>query len=318
MQNLALAILFSVLGVLPALAAEPWPARPLRVIVPVPPGGAVDIVARVTGARLATSLGEQVVVENRAGARGVIGSEAVARAAPDGYTLLVTSNAFMVMPFVERKLSFDVRGSFAPVSLLATQPLVLAVHPSLPARSVGELLALARSKPGSLSYGTGALGHYLAAEYVRTLTGFDMVHVPYKGGPAAVNDLVGGQLAAAITGQSPMIPHARSGRIRVLAVTTRERSSALPDVPTLGEAGVAGVDLAESILMVAPAGTPAAVIARLNAEVEKALHAPEVRERMAAGGFNAAPTTPQQLDVMIRDALERWGKLIPQLNIKPE
>jgi len=299
-------------------SAADFPAKPIRVVVPVPPGGAVDIVARLSAARLSAALAQPVLVENRPGARAVIGAEAVAKAAPDGYTLLVVSDALTIMPFVERKLAFDVPSSFAPVSLLATQPLVLAVHPSLPVQSMRDLIALAKAKPGSISFGTGALAHFLAGETVQRLAGFEMTHVPYKGGPAAVADLVGGQVPAALTGQSPMIGHARSGRIRPLAVMSRARSNALPEVPTLAEAGVAGVDLFEWIFMLAPANTPKPVVELLNAELGRALGAPEVREKLAAGGFEPSPGTPAQLDAMIRDSLARWGKLIPQLDIKPE
>ncbi len=301
-----------------AQAPDAWPTKPIRVVIPVPPGGGIDLVARIVTTRLGAALGQQVIVDNRPGARAVIGAEIVSKAAPDGHTLLVVSDLLTIMPFVERTLAFDVRTSFAPVSLLVTQPLVLAVHPSVPAQSVKEFIALAKAKSGGLAFGTGALGHYLAGEYLEKVVGFDMIHVPYKGGPAAVTDLVGGQVPAALTGQSPMIPYARSGRIRALAVTSKVRSEALPDVPTLAEAGVAGIDLFEWIFMLAPANTPNKIISRLNAELAKVLTAPEIKEKLGAGGFQPAPSTPPQLDAMIREALERWGKLIPELNLKPE
>ncbi|MEA3192590.1 MAG: hypothetical protein QOD26_923 [Betaproteobacteria bacterium] len=316
-MRFTLAALLLAIG-LSSASAEDWPARPVRVIVPVPPGGAIDIVARLVAGRLADALGQPVIVENRPGARAVTGSEAVARSLADGHTLLVSSDALTIMPYVERKLGFEVPGSFAPVSLLATQPLVLAVHPSLPARSVAELIALAKSKPNAFSLGTGALAHYLAAETLQRTAGFEAMHVPYKGGPAAVTDLAGGQLGAALTGQSPMIAYARSGKIRPLAVTTRARSTALPGVPTLAEAGVPGIDLFEWIFMLAPAQTPEAVVARLNAEIARALGSPDVVARLGAGGFEAAPSTPARLEGMIRDSLARWGKLIPELHLKPE
>ncbi len=299
-------------------AAEGWPTKPIHVVVPAPPGGGIDIVARLVSGSLAAALGQQVIVENRAGARNVIGADWVAKAAPDGYTLLVLSDAFTLMPFLERKLPFDVRTSFAPVSLLATQPLVLAVHPSVPAQSVPEFISLAKSKSGALPLGTGAMGHYLASEYIKKVAGFETTHIPYKGGVPAVIDLVGGQVPAALTGQSPMIPYARSGKIRALAVTTKARSAALPDVPTLAEAGIAGIDLFEWIFMLAPVNTPKGIVSRLNAEVGKTLGAQESKAKLAAGGFESAPTTPERLGAMIDEALERWGKLIPQLSIQPE
>jgi tripartite-type tricarboxylate transporter receptor subunit TctC len=311
-------LFFAALVVAHAATAQEFPTKPLRVVVPVPPGGGIDVVARITATPLAAALGQPVIVENRPGARGVIGTESVSKAAPDGYTLLIVSDLLTIMPFVELKLSFDVRASFAPVSLLATQPLVLAVHPSVPAQSVREFIALAKAQPGALSFGTGALGHYLAGEYLKKVAGFDMTHIPYKGGVPAVTDLVGGQIPAALTGQSPMIPFARSGRIRALAVTSKARSQALPNVPTLAEAGVAGIDLFEWIFILAPANTPKEITARMNAELAKVLTAPEVKEKLDGAGFEAAPSTPQQLDAMIREALERWGRLVPELQIKPE
>ena len=316
-MRIAYALVVGCALAVPALA-QPFPARPVRVIVPVPPGGAIDIVARLGAARLAQALGQPFVVENRPGARGAIGAEAVAKAPPDGHTLLVFSDALTIMPFTERKLAFEVPASFAPVSLLATQPLVLAVNPSQPVNSVAELIAVARARPGGVTFGTGALAHYLAGEYFQKRAGFGMAHVPYKGGPAAVTDLVGGQIPVALTGQSPMLPYVRSGRLRAIAVTSKARSAALPEVPTLAESGVAGIDLFEWIFMMAPAGTPKSVVASLNAEIAKALAAPEVQQRLAAGGFEAAPSSPAQLEAMMRDALSRWGELIPKLDIRPE
>jgi tripartite-type tricarboxylate transporter receptor subunit TctC len=314
----ALALLAASLSLAAFAASAPdaWPTRPIRVIVPFVAGGGVDSVARISVNRLGTALGQQVIVDNRPGARGVIGVETVSKAAPDGYTLLVVSESITIMPFVERNLGFDVRRSFAPVSLLATQPLVVAVHPSVPAQSLKELISLAKSRPGALSYGSGGFGQHLVGEVVKKLGGFDMIHVPYKGGAQAVIDLVGGQLQAAVLGSSPLLPFARSGKVRILAVTSKSRSAALPNVPTLAEAGMPGIDLSQWVFMLAPAKTT--VVQRLNAEVNKTLALPEVKEKLESAGFEPAPGTPQQLEVMIREALDRWGKLIPELNIKPE
>ncbi len=315
---IALSLSFATGAFVTVHASEPWPAKPIHVVVPAPPGGGIDVVARLLSASLTAAIGQHVIVENRPGARNVIGADWVAKAAPDGYTLLVLSDAFTIMPFLERKLPFDVRTSFAPVSLLATQPLVLAVHPSVEVRTVGEFIALAKSKSGALALGTGAMGHYLASEYLKKAAGFETTHVPYKGGVPAVIDLVGGQLPAALTGQSPMIAYARSGKIRPLAVTTKTRSAALSDVPTLAESGISGIDLFEWIFMMAPAGTPKEVVLRLNTELGKALGTKDVRAKLAAGGFEPAPTTPERLGAMIDEALARWGVLVPQLNIQPE
>jgi tripartite-type tricarboxylate transporter receptor subunit TctC len=294
-----------------AHTAEAWPKRPIHIIVPTPAGGGIDVVARLVALRLGAALGEQVIVENKPGARNTIAAEFVAKSAPDGYTLFVTSDAFTVMPFVERKLAFDVPGSFAPVSLLATQPLILAVHPSVPVQSMREFIALSKSKPGGISFGSGALGHYLAAEYLQKTAGFEMTHIPYKGGVPAITYLVGGQIPAALTGQSPMIQQVRAGRIRPLAVMSKARSTALPDVPTLAEAGIAGIDLFEWIFMLAPANTPKEIVARLNAELARVLAASDVRERLAGGGFDPAPNMPAQLGAMIRESLDRWGQADP-------
>lgn len=298
--------------------SQPYPSRPIRIVVPFVAGGGVDSVARLTTTPLSVALGQQFIVDDRPGGRGVIGVETVAKAAPDGYTLLVVSESLTIMPFVERNLPFDVRRSFAPVSLLATQPLTLAVHPSVPAHSVKEFIALAKAKPGGLAYGSGGFGQYLAGEWLKKVAGFDMTHIPYKGGTQAVVDLVGGQLQAAVLGQSPLLPFARSGKVRVLAVSTKSRSTALPNVPTFIEAGIIGVDVYQWVYMLAPVKTQKEILARLNAELAKALTMPDVKEKLQSVGFDAAPSTAQQLDAMIREALERWEKLIPALNIKPE
>ena len=301
-----------------AAQSDTWPVRPVRVVVPFVAGGGVDAVARIVTQRLSTALGQQVIVDNRPGARGVIGVDTVAKAAPDGYTLLVVSESLTVMPFVERNLPFDVRKSFAPVSMIGTQPLVLVVHPSVPAQSLKELIALAKAKPGALSYGSGGFSQHLTGEVIKKVGGFDMTHIPYKGGAQAVIDLVGGQLQAAVLGQSPLLPFARSGKVRILAVTARSRSTALPNVPTLAEAGIAGIDLFQWVYMLAPARTSRDIISRVNAELAKALAMADVKDRLQTAGFDATPSSAQQLDTMIGEAVQRWAKLIPELNIKPE
>jgi tripartite-type tricarboxylate transporter receptor subunit TctC len=301
-----------------AQAADAWPSRPVRVVVPFVAGGGVDAVARIAASRLGGALGQQVIVDNRTGARGVIGVETASKAAPDGYTLLIVSESLTIMPFVERNLAFDARRSFSPISLLATQPHVLAVHPSVPAQTLKEFIALAKARPGAMSYGSGGFGQNLAGELLKKTAGFDMTHIPYKGGAQATIDLIGGQVQAAVVGQSPLLPFVRSGKVRILAVTSKSRSTALPNVPTMAEAGVAGIDIFQWVYLLAPAKTQKEIILRMNAEVAKMLAMPEVRERLQTAGYDAAPSTPQQLDTMIREALERLGKLIPELNIKPE
>jgi tripartite-type tricarboxylate transporter receptor subunit TctC len=313
----------ALLGCLPWFAPAPaeaqvYPVRPIRVVVPVAAGAGVDAVARITASGLGAALQQQLIVDNRPGGRSVIGLDMVAKAAPDGHTLVVYTESITVMPFVERKLPFDVPRSFAPVSLLATQPLVLVVHPSVPARSVQEFVALARAKPGALSYGTGGPGQHLVGEWLKKAGAFDMTHIPYKGGAPAVVDLVGGHLQAAVLGQSPLLGFSRSGKVRILAVTSKSRSTALPDVPTLVEAGIPGVDAFQWVYMLAPGRTRSDIISRLNAEVAKVLATPVSKEKLQSAGYEAAPSTPQQLGAMIREGLERWGKLIPELKIVPE
>lgn len=298
--------------------AQAWPSRPLRVVVPFVAGGGVDTVARITASRLSSLLGQQLVVDNRPGGRAVIGADTVVKANPDGYTLLVISESLTIMPFVENKLPFDVRGSFAPIALLATQPQVLAVHPSLQALSVKAFIALARSKPGFITYGSGGFGQYLTGEVLKQAAGFDMRHVPYKGGAQAVTDLVGGQLQAAVLGLSVTMNFARSGKIRILAVSTGNRSTLLPDVPTLLESGINGVDVYQWVFMLAPSGVPKAIVDRLNADLQKVLAAQDVTEKLRTMAYDATPGTPQHLGEMIQQALERWSKLIPALKIKPE
>jgi tripartite-type tricarboxylate transporter receptor subunit TctC len=305
-------------GASPDTSAQPYPIRPIRIVVPVVAGGGIDSVTRISTSRLGGALGQQIIVDNRPGGRSVIGVELVSKALPDGYTLLVVSESMTIMPFVERSLAFDVRRNFAPVSLLAIQPLVLAVHPSVPAHSIKEFITLARSKPGALSYGTGGYGQFLTGEVLKKIASFEMTHVPYKGVAQAVIDLVGGQLQAVVLGQAPLLPFVSSGKVRVLAITRNSRSAALPNVPTLAESGVAGVDLQQWIYMLAPAQTNKEIISRLNSSLLKELTTPDIKDKLQSAGFDAAPNTPQQLDTMIRDALAYWGKLIPELNIKPE
>jgi tripartite-type tricarboxylate transporter receptor subunit TctC len=298
--------------------SQSWPSRPIRVVVPFTAGGGVDSAARITTSRLSGALGQQLIVDNRPGGRAVIGAEMVSKASPDGYTLLAVSESLTIMPFVESKLPFDVRRSFTPVSLLAIQPQVLVVHPALPALSVKEFIALAKSKPGFITYGSGGFGQYLGGELLKKAADFDMRHIPYKGGAQAITDLVGGQLQAGVLGLSVTMNFARSGKVRILAVSTNSRSAVLPDVPTLLESGVSGVDVYQWVFMLAPAGVPRGVVTRLNTDLKKVLASQDVKEKLQSAGYDAAPSTPQHLDGMIKEALERWAQLIPALKIKPE
>lgn len=296
-------------------AAEPWPAKPIRLIVPAAPGGAVDIVARVTAERLTTALGKQVVVENRTGADGTIGLDALAKAPPDGHTLAAVTDAITVLGFLQRNLPFDPQASFAPITLTVTQPRVLAVHRSVPAASFREFVALAKARPGSIAYASGSAAHRLTAELIKTRAGIDMVHVPYKGGAHAVAELVGGQVPSAVVGLSPVLPHARAGRLRILGVTSGARSPLVPDVPTLAESGLPGFDVYEWIMVLAPANTPRPVVDRLNSELTRILTLPAVRERLEAASLEAKPSSPREAEGLISEGHARWAKLIKELGL---
>ncbi len=299
-------------------AAQPYPTKPVRLIAPFAPGGAADVVSRAVAERLSASLGQQFVVDNRAGAGGALGLEMLSRAVPDGYTLGTGSEAMTALPFSHKGLTWDPRTSFTPISLLSTQPLVLVVNAAVPVTSFKEFVAYAKARPGQLVFGSSGQGHsqHLTGEMIKKAAGFDMTHVPYKGGGAAIIDLVGGQIPAAVLGSSPVIPYHRAGKVRILVVTSAKRSAALPDVPTLAEAGVKGIDVSQTIGMFGPAKLPKDIVSRLNAEVAKALANPTVRERLETAGFEATPSTPQQLETLVRENYERWGRLVRELDLK--
>lgn len=305
--------------VLPSSAyTQSYPSRPIRLVVPFAPGGGNDVVSRVVAERLTVALGQQVVVDNRPGAAGTIGYDAVAKASADGYTLVTAAGNVTILPSVYRKLSFDPQTSFAPIILMSMQPFVLAVHASVPAANFKEFVTLAKAKPGTLSFATPGAGtfQHLSGELIKKLTGIDIIHVPYKGGGQAIVDLTGGQVPAAVLGSSVVIPQARAGKVRILAVTSGVRSAALPNVPTLAESGLSGFDVYQSLSLLAPARTPQEIITRLNGEATKILMQPAVRERLEAAGFEARTGSPKEVEVLIRDGQARWGKLIRELGLK--
>ena len=295
--------------------AQSWPTRPVRLVVPYVPGGATDLVSRIVAEQLTAKLGQQVVVDNRPGATGTIAFTSVAEAIPDGYTLITAADSLTLLPYAYKNLKFDPRTSFVPISLMSTQPLVLAVHAAVPAKSVKEFIALAKTK--SLSFGTSGTGtsQHLSGELVKNMTGIDMVHIPYKGGGQAIVDLSGGQVPAAILGSSTVIPQTKTGRVRILAVTSKKRSVALPDIPTLDESGLKGFDVYQWTAMLAPAKTPKSVIARLNSEVTAIIKEPAARDRLQAAGFDPQTSTPDYVAQLIRDGMTRWGKLIEELKL---
>jgi tripartite-type tricarboxylate transporter receptor subunit TctC len=294
------------------VGAQTYPAKQIRVVCPYAPGGALDLTARVVGAKMNASMKQTIVVDNRPGAGGVIGADIVAKAAPDGYTVLLASPAeIAVLPHLQ-KMPYDAEKAFAPVSMAVSTPLILVIHPSLPVKTVRQLIDFAKSRPGQLTYasaGTGGVQH-LAGELLKITSKVDLVHVPYKGAGPAMPDLIGGHVMMFFAGMPPAIPHVRAGKLRALAVTTTTRSPAAPDVPTMGESGVPGFDVSNWFAYFVPAGTPAAVIERLNTEINRALKLPDVREKLAFVGAEAVGTTPQELAKFVRSESQKFAELI--------
>jgi tripartite-type tricarboxylate transporter receptor subunit TctC len=304
-----------------AVQAQPYPSRPIRFIVPFTPGGLGDSFARALGEDLARRMGQPVVIDNRPGASQAIGAEATAKALPDGHTIFMGTQSGLVLNTIARKkLSYDPVRDLAPVSMLFTSPLYLVVHPSLPAASVKELVALARAKPGKLSFasiGNGTSQH-LAGELLRTRAKVDLVHVPYKGSSPAMTDLLGGQVDMMFEGGVSSLPHVKSGKLRALATTGRKRTDAMPELPTMAESGVAEFDITVWFAMVAPAGTPRPIIERLNWEVGEVLRTRALKEKFSAAGIDIAPSTPEELGERIRADLPYYGKLMREAGIQPE
>jgi tripartite-type tricarboxylate transporter receptor subunit TctC len=304
-----------------AALAQAWPARPVRLIVPYAAGAGInDIMARLVGQHLGPGLGQPVVIENRAGSGGIAGTEAAAKAAPDGYTFLMTNVSLVTSAYMYPKLPYDPQKDFVPVTLVATSPLMLVVNPSVAAKSVQELVALAKANPGKLNFGSGGVGStpHLSAELFKSAAGFDAVHVPYKGGAPALNDLIGGQLSFMIENMPGTMPFVKSGKLRALAVTSAQRSPLDPALPTMAESGVAGYEVVGWQGLFAVAGTPPAIVARLQAEVAKELRLPVVRARLASLGAEPVGSTPEEFGAFVRAEHARWGKVIREKGIRSE
>ena len=300
--------------------AQSYPAKPVRVIVPFPPGAGADITTRLFAPRLSEALGQAVVVENRAGAAGNIGAEVVARAAPDGYTLLTAPASIAISQTLYKKLSFDLLRDFQAVSMLAQVPFVLVVHPSLPVKSVKDLITLAKARPGQLNYastGNGSSPH-LTAEMLKMQARIDAVHVPYKGTPLAVTDLLTGQVSFMFANALSMLPHVNSGRLRALGVTSAKRNAATPQLPTMTESGLPGFESGTWFAVLAPAGTPREVVARLSAEIGKLTQHPDIREKLAAQGAEALTMTPGETAAYIKSEVAKWGKVVEASGAKVE
>lgn len=302
------------------VAAQTFPAKAVRMIVPYAPGGSVDVLARMVAPKLAESMGLQVVIDNRPGASGNIGTELAVRAPADGYTILLVTIPLVVNPSLYAKLPFDVARDLLPVSMIAAASFVLVAHPSLPVRSVRDLIALAKQQPGKLNYPSGGNGtnSHIAAELFKNLTGARIVHVPYKGGGPALIAILSGEADIGILGFDVVISHVRSGRLRALGMTGAKRSPALPDTPTIAEAGVAGYDFASWYGVLAPAGTPAGVVNALHEHLVKAMRAPELAERLVRDGTDIVATSPAQFAAHIKAELARWSKVVAAAGLRAD
>jgi tripartite-type tricarboxylate transporter receptor subunit TctC len=301
--------------------AQGYPAKPIRLIVPWPPTGTVDILGRTLGQKLSESMGQNFVVDNRGGANGMIGTEMAARAAPDGYTLLVENiTGETINAALRDKMAFDIHRDFSHISLLAWVPNGVVSLPTLPAKNIQELIALAKAQPGKLTYASFGIGSsaHLTFELFKGMTGIDMLHVPYKGGQPAIADLLAGQGSIYIPVLPSVVQLSKAGRLRLLAVTSAKRSSAVPDVPTVAESGVPGFEASNWFAFMAPAGTPPEIVARLNAEAGKALQSADVREKLVALGFETQSSTPQELSAFLRKESDKWTKVVKASGARAE
>ncbi|MCX7138167.1 MAG: tripartite tricarboxylate transporter substrate binding protein [Proteobacteria bacterium] len=298
---------------------QAYPNKPLKMILPFPAGGPTDIVARAMGQGLAEALGHNVVIDNRPGGGGLIGATLAAKAPGDGYTLLLGGiTTFGVAPSVHKNLAFDPVKDFLPVTMATRQPILLMMHPSLPVKSVREFIALAKARPGEINYassGPGGSGH-MAGELFRLVTGVNLVHIPYKGAPPALNELIAGQVQVMFGTILASAPHIRSGRVRAIAITGPQRSTALPEVMTFSEAGLPTYDASSWNGVLVPAGTPRAVVDRLNAEIVRILKSPNVLERLAQDGALPAPTTPEEFAAFMKAEIAKWAKVVQAANIR--
>ena len=297
-----------------------YPTKPIRLVVTYPPGGGADLMARLVAPKMSETLGQPVVVENKAGGGGQIGAGEVARAAPDGYTIMLDAANHAVNPSLYASLPYDPARAFQPISLLVQFPNMLVVTPSFPANNVAELIAAAKAKPGTVAFASSGNGsaQHLAGELFRQKAGVEMTHVPYKGGGPALNDVIGGQVPVFFANMASGLPHVKAGKLRALAVTGSKRSPALPDAPTIAEAGLPGYEVYEWNAIFAPAGTPAPIVAKLSEAITKALQAPDVRERIAGLGGEIAALSPADTARFVREQTELWARVVKAANIKAE
>jgi tripartite-type tricarboxylate transporter receptor subunit TctC len=302
-----------------AAVAQPYPSRPITIVVPFAAGSGTDSIARIIGQQLSVALKQSVVIENKVGASGVIAATYVARSAPDGYTLLMATNStHSANPFLFKSLSYDPVRDFAPVARAGSYVFMLVVNQDLPARTLPELVAYAKANPGKLTYASGNTTGIVAGETLKSRAGIDVLQVPYKSTPPALNDVIGGRVSMMFIDLAPGLEHVRAGTLRALAVTTKERSALLPDLPSLHEAGIAGYDVTSWAGLFAPAGTPPDVVSRLNDEVRKIIADPDSRAKIAVTGFDAFSGPPETLAAFVQSELVTWGRLIKDAGIEPQ
>ena len=316
-----IATLIATLGIAAGTAvAQDYPAKPLRLILPFPPGGATDLLGRIISERLGASLGQPVVTENRGGAGGNVGAEVAARSAPDGYTIVLVAPSLAISPSLYAKLGYDPVKDFAPISLVATVPNVMVTYPALPVQKLSEFIALAKTKPGGFNFGSGGSGtsNHLAGELFNVVAGVKLLHVPYKGVNLAMTDVLAGQIHLVVIGVPSAAPHIKSGRLRALAAIAPKRLTGLPEVPTVAEAGLANFEVTTWYGILAPAGTPGVAVARLNAELVRMMRAPEQIEKLAGIGTEPRTSTPEEFAEFIRQEIAKWGKVVREAGLKAE
>ena len=322
MKNIAKTILTVALcaASLSAVQAQSYPNKPVKLIVPFAPGGFTDVVARILGQRLSTAMGQQFVIENKAGAGSIIGTDFVAKAAPDGYTLVMISTTHVISPWIYKTVPYDPLKSFVAVTKLVDSPYVLLVNPKVPARNVQEFVALAKAAPNTIHYassGNGSSQHLMAGLFA-SMTGAPIKHVPYKGSGAAANDLVAGVVESSFAGVPNALAQVPQGRLKALAVTTAKRIPQLPDVPTLQEAGVPGYEASVWLALLAPAGTPRDIVNKLNSEIGKLMSSPDTRKALYDAGVEVSPSTPEAITEYMAQEMVRWGKVVKETGIKLE
>jgi tripartite-type tricarboxylate transporter receptor subunit TctC len=316
LKNAALALFTASIALAAPLAqAQKYPDKPIRFIVPFPPGGGNDILARAMGPKLAELLGQPVVIDNKGGAGGNLGTDLAAKSAPDGYTIVIASNQVTMNPAFQSRLPFDIEKDFVPVAQAASVPMVLVVHPSVPASNVKEFIALAKSRPGTLNHATPGSGtpQHIAFEVFNHAAGIKVTHVPYKGTGPAIADLIGGQVQSAIATMASVEPHIKAGKLKALAVTTPRRSQAAPTIPTIAESALPGFEVPLWYSILAPAGTPRDIVNRLSSDIAKTLQMPDVRERLAGQGFEVSYLNADQMAEVMKRDLARWHKSIKEI-----